>query len=66
MPWEPYVEFANFICKFGDNTNLLDLAQEVVIPALLNHEQKRTFGSSTFFLYETTLLTLDYEGQSAL
>ena len=66
MPWEPYVEYANFICKFGDNTNLLDLAEEVVIPALINHEQTRTFGSSTYFLFQTQMMDLDINGTQSL
>jgi len=29
------VSFANFICKFGDKHDLLDLALEIIIPAFL-------------------------------
>ncbi|BDI33472.1 hypothetical protein CCAX7_55230 [Capsulimonas corticalis] len=66
MAWEPYVEFANFICKFGEDTNLLDLANDVVLPALLSHPEKYEFMSSTYFLYETRLEMLPFDGRDEL
>ena len=66
MPWEPYIEFANFICKFGDSTNMLNLASEVVVPAFINHDVVYEFMSSRYFLYNTHLVSLDYEGGDVL
>ena len=64
--WEPYAEFANFILRFGDSLKLLDLAEEVVIPAFLNPGVVRTYGSTTYFLYQTQLTEIPFEGKSKL
>lgn len=49
------VHFANFICRFGDAKVLLDLADEVVLPAFLERRQRK-YGASQFFFQETELI----------
>ncbi len=53
------VSFANFICKFGDK-NLLDVAEDIVLPAFLNCEnfEPRGYSDTRYFFYQTTLLNL--------
>jgi len=47
----PKIAFANLIYRFGDELVLLDLADEVVIPAFTNTELRRaTRGGTYFFL----------------
>jgi len=43
----PKIAFANLICRFGDEPVLLDLADEVVIPALTNTELRRATRGGT-------------------
>lgn len=54
------VSFANFICKFGTEKNMLDVAEEIVIPAFLNSESlsPRVYSDTKYFLYQTDLLNL--------
>lgn len=53
------VEFANFTCKFG-NLNLLDFAEDVVIPAFLDGG-RRTHGRTEFFFEDVQLGQFDSE-----
>ncbi|MGR3609169.1 MAG: hypothetical protein ACU0BN_09980 [Sulfitobacter sp.] len=50
--------FANFICKFGEK-NLLDYAEEIVIPAFTKDTYIRSFGERTHYhFYEVELLNM--------
>ncbi len=51
-------EVANFICKFGDQINLIDRAEEIVLPALLDTNLRRTYGESSYFFLDTQLLVI--------
>lgn len=44
------VTFANFICKFGREQNLLDYVDEIVIPAYLESREARKYGDATYYL----------------
>jgi hypothetical protein len=57
------VSFANFICKFGDDKNLLDVAESIVLPAFLDVEnlQPRSYQDTKYFLFQTQLLNLGDE-----
>lgn len=54
------VSFANFICKFGDHKNLLDVAEEIVIPAFVDCDKfaPRSYSGTSYFFYETELINL--------
>jgi len=54
------VSFANFICKFGEDKNLLDVAEQIVLPAFLDCEslKPRSFKDTEYFFYQPTLLNL--------
>ena len=45
---------------------MLDLASEVVVPAFINHDVVYEFMSSRYFLYNTHLVSLDYESGNVL
>lgn len=49
------VNFANFVCRFGENLVLLDLAAEVVIPAFLNGGQRK-YGESRYIIQNTAIV----------
>jgi len=44
--FQPQLNVANFICKFDDLV-LLDLAEEIVLPAFLDSDLKRTYADTT-------------------
>lgn len=49
--------FANFICKFGENKNLIDYFHEIVLPAFVTKGQIRKRGDSTqYLLHKVKLL----------
>lgn len=52
-----HLEFANFVCKFG-NKNMLDHADDIVLPALMSKE-KRRYGGANYFLYRPALIELE-------
>ncbi|MGF6569700.1 hypothetical protein ABH945_001776 [Paraburkholderia sp. GAS333] len=54
------VSFANFICKFGEDKNLLDVAEQIILPAFLDSEslKPRSFKDTEYFFYQPTLLNL--------
>jgi hypothetical protein len=59
MP-QSIANFANFICRFGDEHVLLDYLVEIVTPAFTNDKYVRTFGRTTnFHFYEVEIVTLD-------
>tara|TARA_R100000935_G_C2839311_1_gene170116 strand:- start:1819 stop:2811 length:993 start_codon:yes stop_codon:yes gene_type:complete len=50
--------FANFICKFGDK-NLLNYAEDIVIPAFTKDTYVRSYGKKTHYhFYEVELLNM--------
>src|SRR5262245_16884504 len=53
-----HLELANFHCRFGERWVLLDLAEEIVIPAFTTSELERTYGDTRYFFYDQQLLRL--------
>jgi hypothetical protein len=51
------IEFANFICHFGDHV-LLDYLDEIVLPAFLNDRRIRIYGGSRYLLLDVKLVNL--------
>jgi hypothetical protein len=51
------VEFANFICHFGNDV-LLDYLNEIVLPAFLNGSRTRMYGNSKYLLLDVKLMNL--------
>lgn len=43
------LEFANFICKFGDEVNMMDVFEDVVLPAFRSGDE-RTHGSRSWLV----------------
>jgi hypothetical protein len=46
------IKTANFVCRFGSNFVLLDLLNEVVIPAFTTPSYIRTYGDTTHFFHD--------------
>lgn len=51
------VQFANFICHFGEKV-LLDYLDEIVVPAFTGNFQRR-YGKTAYFFYETELINIE-------
>jgi hypothetical protein len=51
------VEFANFICHFGNDV-LLDYLNEIVLPAFLNGRRTRMYGNSKYLLLDVKVVNL--------
>jgi hypothetical protein len=56
------VQFANFICHFGE-LEMLDLCEEVVIPAFTDTKYRRTYKDTSLFFHEVELITITEEGK---
>ncbi len=52
------IEFANFICHFGENKVLLDYLNEIVLPAFLSGHRVRIYGGSRYLLLDVELVVL--------
>lgn len=48
------VSFANFVCRFGDKHVMLDLAEDVVVPAFLDGGQRK-YGDSRYIIQEASI-----------
>lgn len=63
------LEIANFTCKFGEHKNLMDYAEEIVIPAFLDINLKRAgigHQPSYFFLDTKLVNVTDDDGKSVI
>lgn len=58
MTRKKYLEFANFICRFGEDKVLLDLAQEIVVPAFISRDLERSIKNSKYFFHDVQLIEL--------
>jgi hypothetical protein len=56
------VQFANFICHFGE-LEMLDLCEEIVIPAFTNAAFRRSYKDTTYFFHDVQLITITEEGK---
>lgn len=57
MAFKGSVQFANFICRFGEK-EMLDLCEEVVLPAFRCLESKRSFKDTSYFFFNVELVSL--------
>lgn len=48
------VTFANFVCRFGDHTVMLDMAEDIVVPAFLSGGSRK-YGDSTYSFRDVCL-----------
>jgi hypothetical protein len=62
MPKKHELEFANFILRFGEDRKLLDLAEEIVIPAFTS-DLERMGGESRHFFQDIRLVNLAMESE---
>jgi len=52
------MQVANFTCRFGEKFVLLDMFDEVVMPAFTNLKRKRKYGDAEYFLIGASWLNL--------
>lgn len=52
------MEFGNFICRFGGSKVLIDLVDEIVFPSFFDTDLSRTYGKTSYFLYDVNLVNL--------
>lgn len=53
------MELGNLVCRFGDKKVLLDLINEIVLPAFLDTELERSFDKTKYFFYNVSVVMLD-------
>jgi len=56
---EQTLELANFICRFGDKLVLLDLLEQVVLPAFRDPKLVRKYGFTSYKLIDVELVVLN-------
>jgi hypothetical protein len=66
MRFRSMASFANFICKFGDQKVLLDLAEDVVIPAFTDATLERTYGDTSYFFLDVNVVPITSNGEQLL
>lgn len=49
------LEFANFVCRFGDELVMLDMLDDVVLPAFFQDGPVRTYGETKYLFLHTGL-----------
>lgn len=60
------LNIANFICKFGDDLVLLDMLEEVVIPAF-NQNRLRNYGDDVrYFFHDVRITDLSKDGDNEI
>ena len=57
------LEFANVICRFGDNQVLIDYAQSIVIPAFVDPSMERKYAGVKYFFHDTRVFLEEYNGE---
>ena len=60
------LQIANFVCTFGPQQDLLDRLQEIVIPAFFTDTLTRTYGDTSFYIYEPKWMELGTGAQSEI
>lgn len=60
------MEIANFICKFGADLNLVDFAEEIVVPAFMAGDRRRTYGATEYFFLDQALVELAPPGTAGI
>lgn len=55
------LQFANFICRFGDKKVLIDLLEEVIIPAFQDYKLERNAGHYQYFFHNVEIIKLEDE-----
>ena len=57
---------ANFICTFGDDKVLLDFAHDIVIPTFFTETLVRTYGDTSYYIYDPKWQLLAHNGEEEL
>ncbi len=60
------LQFANFICRFGDDKVLIDLLDEVIIPAFQDSTLERDAGHSQYFFHNVEIVRLEEDRNPVL
>lgn len=60
------LEMANFVCKFGSDLNLVDLLDEIVVPAFTDGSLVRSYGDTQYFFLQPKVVELEGDGLAAI
>lgn len=60
------LQIANFVCTFGQNKDLIDHIDDIVIPSFFSDTQIRSYGDTTFYIYEPKWIELGSGANSEL
>lgn len=52
------MELGNLVCRFGNEKVLLDLIDEIVLPAFLDEELVRTYDKTSYFFHQVRIVML--------
>lgn len=52
------LQFANFICRFGEDKVLIDLVEEIIIPAFTDRSLNRDAGVANYFFHDVSVVQL--------
>jgi len=52
------MEMGNLICRFGPKLALLDMLDEIVLPAFFDNTRIRVYGQTSYFFYDVNLVKL--------
>jgi hypothetical protein len=58
------ISFANVLCHFGERLVMLDLAREVIIPAITDGTLRRRYGQTQYFFHGTHLYGVSANGEN--
>jgi hypothetical protein len=52
------LQFANFICRFGEDKVLIDVVEEIIIPAFTDRHLNRDAGVANYFFHDVSVVKL--------
>ena len=59
MARQQYLEIANFILRFGDRLKMIDLFEEIVLPAFVGGGE-RSYKDTRYMFLDVKLVTLEH------
>lgn len=60
------LQIANFVCTFGPEQDLVDRIDEIVIPSFFTDTLIRSYGNTSFYVYEPSWIELGEAGSTEL
>jgi hypothetical protein len=60
------LQIANFVCTFGPDKDLIDYIDEIVIPSFFDDRLTRSYGETSFYVYEPQWVSLGSQQDAEL